>query len=310
MYSCLPDRHVSEKFSRSRHRPSLITSPRFARPVPSKPVKQWSFRKAKWSYYITLTNKRARALPPPDLLDMDQAYQCFCNAINTAAKKCIPRGRRNNRIPCWDADCKNLYQKFLQCPEGHESSRADIALLARLDRKRRDRWPEAVQNIDFSHSSRVAWSTLNNLTGWSRQSPRQCLVSANAIASQLVKDGKYEGANRKISRFVLQELSDFCRTIAPDAINIFVDFSRREFSTALHHLKPGKAPDPNSICPGVFTDTGPDLKFWLRGLFSSHLRQLKIQKVWRRALVVAISNPSKPVEDPQSYHPISLLCVP
>ena len=28
------------------------------------------------------------------------------------------------------------------------------------------------------------------------------------------------------------------------------------------------------------------------------------------ALVVAISKPSKPFDDPQSYHPISLLCVP
>ena len=138
---------------------------------------------------------------------MDQAYH-FCNAISTAAKKCLQRGRRNNRIPCWDAECENLCQTFLQYPEGHESSRTATALLARLDRKRRDRWSEAVQNIVFSHSSREAWSTLNNLNCRSRQSPRQCPVSANAIANHLVKNGKYEDANRKISRFVMQELSD------------------------------------------------------------------------------------------------------
>ena len=45
----------------------------------------------------------------------------------------------------------------------------------------------------------VAWRTLNNLTGRSRQSPRQCPVSANAISRQLVKNGKYKGANREIS---------------------------------------------------------------------------------------------------------------
>ena len=128
---------------------------------------------------------------------MDNAYQCFCNTISTAAKKCIPRGRRNSRISCWNAECENFYQTFLPYPEGHESSRATAALLARLDKKRRDRWSEAIQNIDFSHCSRVASSTLNNLTRWSRQSPRQCPVSANAIASQLVKNGKYEGANRR-----------------------------------------------------------------------------------------------------------------
>ena len=37
--SRLPDRHVLEKFPRSQHRPSLITPPRLARPVPSKLVK-------------------------------------------------------------------------------------------------------------------------------------------------------------------------------------------------------------------------------------------------------------------------------
>ena len=161
-----------------------------------------------WSHCITLTNKLTRTLPPPDSLDMDHAYQCFCNAISTAAKKCIPRGRRNNRIPCWDAECENLYQTFLQYPERHESNRAATALFARLDSKRRNRWSEAVQNIDFSHSSRVAWSTLNNLTGKSRQCFRQCPISANAIVSQLVKNKKYEGANREISRSVMQELSD------------------------------------------------------------------------------------------------------
>ena len=68
--SRLSDRHVLEKFPGSQHRPLLLTPPRFARPVPSKPVKRWNFRKAKWSHYITLTNKLARTFPPPD---MDQA---------------------------------------------------------------------------------------------------------------------------------------------------------------------------------------------------------------------------------------------
>ena len=56
------------------------------------------------------------------------------------------------------------------CSLLRDSSLAATALLAKLDRKRRDRWFEAVQSIDFSHSSRKAW-TLSNLTGRSRHSP-------------------------------------------------------------------------------------------------------------------------------------------
>ena len=41
---------------------------------------------------IALTNKFAKTLLPPDSLDVDAAYQDFCNTIKKAAKKTIPRG--------------------------------------------------------------------------------------------------------------------------------------------------------------------------------------------------------------------------
>ena len=55
---------------------------------------------------------------------------------------------------------------------------------------------------------------------------------------------------------------------------------------------------------------GVALKSWLCDFISSCLRRLKIPKIWRRALVVAISKPIKPVGDPKSYRPISLFCIP
>ena len=136
---------------------------------------------------------------------------------------------------------------------------------------------------------------MNNLTGRSRHSPRHCPVSADAIASQLVRNGKYEAVDRKSSRLVSQELSDL---------------SQREFAAALQHLKPGKAPGPDSICPELILHVGAALKFWLREFLSSSLRRLKIPKIWRRALVVAIPKRGKPLGDSKSYRPISLLCVP
>ena len=67
---------------------------------------------------------------------------------------------------------------------------------------------------------------------------------------------------------------------------------------------------PDSICPELLLHAGAALKSWLCGFLSSCLHHLKIQKIWRRALVVAIPKPMTPVKDPKSYHPISLLCVP
>ena len=143
---------------------------------------------------------------------------------------------------------------------------AATALLAKLDRKRRDRWSEAVRSIDFSHSSRKAWSILNNLTGRSRHSPRHCPVLADAIASQLVRNGKYEAVDLKSSRLVFQEVSDLWRATTPDAVNTRIsdNFLQREFAAALQHLKPGKAPGPDSICPELILHAGAALKSWLR----------------------------------------------
>ena len=164
----LPDTRVLDKIPRSQHRLSLITPPRFAMAMPSMPVKRWNFRKAKWIHYIALTNKIAKTLLPPYLLDVDAAYQDVCNTIKKAAKKIISREYQNNYASCWDTECDiviYLYRTFLQSPQKDDLSLAATALLAKLDRKRRDRWSEAVQSIDFSHSIRKTWSILNNLTG-------------------------------------------------------------------------------------------------------------------------------------------------
>ena len=151
---------------------------------------------------------------------------------------------------------------------------------------------------------------MNNLTGRSRHSPRHCPVSANAIASQLVRNGKYEAVDRKSSRLVFQKVSDVWRATTLDAVNISDNFSQREFAAVLQHLKPGKTPGPDSICSENILHARAALKSWLRDFFSSCLRRLKIPKIRRRALVVAIPKPGKPVRDPKSYRPISLLCVP
>ena len=170
--------------------------------------------------------------------------------------------------------------------------------------------PRQFKSINFLLSSRKVWSILNKLTGRSRHSPRHCPVSANAIASQLVRNERYEVVDRKSSRLVFQEVSDLWRATTPDAVNISENFSPREFTAALRHLKPGKIPGLDFICPELILHAGAALKSWLRDFLFSCLRRLKIPKIWRRALVVAIPKPMEAVGDPKIYRPISLLCVP
>ena len=105
-------------------------------------------------------------------------------------------------------------------------------------------------------------------------------------------------------------MSDLRRATASDAVNISDNFSQREFAAALQHLKPGKAPGPDSICSELITHAGSALKSWLHDFLSSCLHRIKIPKIWRREFVVAIPKPTKSVGYPKSYRLISLLCVP
>ena len=251
----------------------LIVSSRLALSVPSK---RCNFHKANWSHYSTLINKLAKGLLPPDSPAVDLAYQDFCNVIKTVAKNSIPSDCRNNHIPCWDDECGNLYRTFLQSLEGSNFNETATALLLRLDKKRRDRWSKAFQTIDFSHCSRKAWNVLNNLTGRSRRSPRDCAVSANAIASQLITNGRYEGIDGDSSRLISQEVSDLWRATQTSPVNISESFASHEFAAALKHLKPGKAPGSDSICPELITHAETAMKSWLCGFLSSCLRHLKI----------------------------------
>ena len=105
-------------------------------------------------------------------------------------------------------------------------------------------------------------------------------------------------------------MSDLWRATATSLVNISENFNSQECVAALKHLKSGKAPGPNSVCPELITHAEAALKSCLYGFLSSRLSHLKIPKVWRRALVVAIPKPKKPVVIPKSYRPIFLLCVP
>ena len=73
-----------------------------------------------------------------------------------------------------------------------------------------------------------------------------------------------------------------------------------------HYSSWSISPGPDSICPELILHARATLKSWLRDF----LRRLKIPKIWRRALVVTIPKPGKPVGNPKRYRPISLLCVP
>ena len=157
--------------------------------------------------------------PPLDTPDTERAYQEFCESLLSEAKQCIPHGRRKNYVPCWEKKYETLYRSFIRAPVGTTSDRATSSLLCWLKQKKQERWEEAVNSIDFSHSSRKAWRTINKLTGRSGRSSHVCPVSANSIASQLVKNGAHKTSDCEPTRLVNKQLSDLWKIPTPGGMS-------------------------------------------------------------------------------------------
>ena len=114
-----------------------------------------------------------------------------------------------------------------------------------LNKKRKDRWEETVEGIDFTHSSRLAWKTFNRLTSRSPKPP-QCLVTANSIAEQLPTNCRFKNANKDHADAVKHYSSKLWQCPGADGF-LSTPFSPEELSIVIGQLKSGKAQGPNNI---------------------------------------------------------------
>ena len=303
-----PHRSVLDPFPKSQHRPSLIVPDNPVTQISSRPVKRWNFRKANWNQFKDLVDAGTDDLPLPANENLDRAYAAFCKLLINSAKRTVPRGFRQRYIPTWDDDCDKCYDAFLHASSDEESATLATELTICLDKKRRERWDETVQGIDFTHSSRRAWSTLNRLTGRSSR-PKHCPVTANSIAQQLLANGSFKNADKDHTRKVKQEASSLWNAPGVDGL-LSKPFNLAELMLGISQLKCGKAQGPDNIPPEFLKHCGPKCLSWLCDFYSTCLAALHIPKIWRKSAVVALLKPNKPADNPKSYRPISLLCVP
>ena len=178
-----------------------------------------------------------------------------------------------------------------------------------LTKKRRERWESTTASIDFTHSSRQAWQTFNRLTGRAKKTP-PCPVSANAIASKLIENGRLRNVDKQVARDVNAAIATLRRSITTGDKSLSESFTEAEMQAAVSHLKIGKAQGPDHIAPEFISNCGTLMLNWLREFLSQCMFSLSIPIVWRRADIIAVLKPNKPGDDAKNYRSISLLCVP
>jgi len=249
----LPHLTILEPFPKSQHRPSLIQPINPIKPLTAKLVLRWNFRKARWEQFNSLTELGGESLPDPSS-NLDTVYSAFCQLLHSSALMSIPRGCRRQYIPTWNSECDQRYNAFLMAESRVDSDFKAEELTSCLHRKRRERWIESVEGISFTHSSKKAWKTFNRLTGRCAR-PRQCPVTANAIAHQLLANGRYAGACKAHSLSVKRQCSALWKTPGVDR-HLTSLFTSEELTHAIELLKCGKTQRPDNIPPDFLKHLG------------------------------------------------------
>ena len=84
----------------------------------------------------------------------------------------------------------------------------------------------------------------------------------------MVRNGTHTVRDRKLNRFVKQEMSELWKMITPSDNSLTEDFALNEFAAALQKVKPGKALGPDHICPELIFHAGHVIKSWLYAFLS------------------------------------------
>ena len=138
-------------------------------------------------------------------------------------------------------------------------------LLNCLNENRNKRREETVQGIDFTHASRKAWKTFSHLSG-RKTNVKQCPVTANSIAKQLLDNSRYDNVDKEHDRKVKQQCSTIWRTPGADG-HMSTFFSTSELKTAVKQLKSEKAQGPDNILPEFLMHCGTKCLQWMSVLF-------------------------------------------
>ncbi|KAG8237340.1 hypothetical protein J437_LFUL014546 [Ladona fulva] len=146
--------------------------------IKSIPKPRWNFMKAKWDNFKTDLDKSIRFIPT-----VTSNHSLFVGLVISTAKKHIPRGFCKEYIPGWSETCEKLYDDFLVSGE----TEVVDDLLNNLDAARLSNWKETTENMNFTHSSRKAWSVLRKLAGANQCKQENPQVKPEAIAGHMVR---------------------------------------------------------------------------------------------------------------------------
>ncbi len=296
-------RKILPAIPKSQHRPVQISIQALIEPTTTKYLPRFNFRKARWSDFTDEIEGTIDSIGP-----IAENYDSFTHLLWAAAKKHIPRGCRTEYIPGLTDESSKTYERYIELfnsdPFNEETINMGNQLMSSIGEERQKRWQEMIEETDFTHNSKKAWSTINKLSSVNAPPQRIAAVTPNQVARQLTQNGKPATKGSLSTKAVKAEtkrlLSEGEQTLEP--------FTMEELQEAISSLKANKAAGLDSIPNEMLKHLGQKAKEWLLQLFNTCSESLKLPKKWKQAKVVALLKPHKDPHQAKSYRPISLLC--
>ena len=291
-------RVILKDFPHSQHRPVINTLGHQITSIKSIPKPRWNFKRANWKAFSDSLDIIVKRIKPTA-----NEYNRFVKAVHSCAKKYIPRGFRKTYTPGWSKECEELYHEYQRTGD-HDTGEN---LLHALNKNRKEKWQETVSNLDFTHSSRKAWTLIRKLGCDPTIETKHPTVNPNTIATRLLQASKITEKD-EWTRSVRKTLRKEASALKPN--NQFANpFSINELELALNKLKHRKAAGYDGIYPEFLINCGPKTKEYLLKLYNSLLSDGNLPSEFKKAKIIVIKKHGKKGDDPSHYRPISLLSV-
>ena len=81
-------------------------------------------------------------------------------------------------------------------------------------------------------------------------------MSANAIASKLIENGRHRNVDKQVGRDVNAEIATLRGSVTTGDKSLTETFTEAEIQAAVGHLKSGKAQGPDHIAPESISNRG------------------------------------------------------
>lgn len=270
---------VCKPIPRTQHRPLMCSVQVVVQPKLEPFRRRFNFAKANWEQYSALIDAKLH-----ELLPTPQNYDTFVDIIQTTSRQWIPRGCRTRYVPGLSPETADLLQKyetlFNTDPFSSETINLGEELLQILSENRRNKWIDTVTNVDLTHNSKKAWSTIRKLTSDPPAAAEPSPVTANQVSHQLLLNGKPP-----------KKLPKLPKTRPPTKETRA--FSVTDVVTGIKSLKNGKAAGVDDITVEQIKHLGPVATSWLVELFKHCVTSSSIPRQWRKSKIIALLKPGK-----------------